>query len=117
MKIKKRDIVLLIIGFAFIYDSYYPSWLITGSYKSHVSDTFATGGIEDNETLEIFSDGSFKADSWGDGTWKLEHRFKGTRIYFKFKNEGVSTYFYRRMFFSKPRIEIFRDLNSAFIKD
>lgn len=113
---KKYIVFILSIGFIFVYNIYYPSWLITGSYKSSVTDSFATGGIGNNEKLEIFSDGTFQGDTWGEGTWKLEHGIKGTRIYFSFNNESNSTYFYRRMFFSNPRIVIFRDLNSEFIK-
>ena len=117
MKIKKRYIFLLIICLTYIFNVYFPAWLITGSYTSSVEDTFATWGIDDNEKLEIYSDGTFKGDSWGEGTWKLEHGFKGTRIDFRFDDSGVHTSFYRRMFFSKPRIVIFRDLNSEFLKD
>ena len=117
MKIKKRYIALLSIGLIFVLNTYFPSWLITGSYTSSVVDPFATGGIDNNEKLEIYSDGTFKGDTWGQGTWKLEHGLKGTRIDFSFNNEGYNTYFYRRMFFSKPRIVIFRDLNSEFLKD
>ncbi len=117
MKIKKRYIALLSIGLIFVLNTYFPSWLITGSYTSSVVDQFAAGGIDNNEKLEIYADGTFKGDTWGQGTWNLEHRLKGTRIDFTFNNEGYNTYFYRRMFFSKPRIVIFRDLNSEFLKD
>tara|TARA_B100001173_G_C15842857_1_gene485399 strand:- start:388 stop:741 length:354 start_codon:yes stop_codon:yes gene_type:complete len=117
MKIKKRYIALLIVGLMFISNTYFPSWLITGTYTSSIDDSFATSGIDDNESLEIFNDGTFKGDTWGEGTWKLEHGFRGTRIDFSFDNESYNTYFYRRMFFSKPRIVIFRDLNSEFLKD
>ena len=117
MKIKKRYAVLLTIGLIFIFNTYYPSWLITGTYTSSVVDQFATDGIDNNEKLEINSDGTFRGDSWGHGTWELEHGLRGTTIDFKFSNEGYNTYFYRRMFFSKPRIVIFRDLNSEFLKD
>jgi len=88
-----------------------------GSEEWSVVDQFAAGGIDNNEKLEIYADGTFKGDTWGQGTWNLEHRLKGTRIDFTFNNEGYNTYFYRRMFFSKPRIVIFRDLNSEFLKD
>lgn len=117
MKIKKRYVAILFIGFTLIYNTYYPSWLITGSYTSNIDDPFATGGIEDNENLEIFNDGTFKGDTWGKGTWRLEHGMRATRIEFSFYNEGYNTYFYRRYFFSKPRIVIFRDLNSEFVKN
>ncbi len=117
MKIKKRHAILLTIGLVFIFNNYYPTWLITGSYTSSIVDQFATDGIGNNEKLEIYSDGTFIGDSWGQGTWELEHGIKGTRINFKFSNEVYNTYFYRRMFFSKPRIVIFRDLNSEFLKD
>jgi hypothetical protein len=117
MKIKKRYAVGLTIGLIFLFNTYYPSWLITGTYTSSVVDQFATDGININEKLEINSDGTFRGDSWGHGTYELEHGLRGTTIDFKFSNEWYSTYFYRRMFFSKPRIVIFRDLNSEFLKD
>ena len=110
-------IVLLIMGLIIIYNTYFPSWLVTGKYTSSIEDSFATDGIEDNESLELFNDGTFKGDTWGEGTWKLEHGFKGTRIEFSFGHEGYYTYLYRRMFFSKPRIVIFRDLDSEFLKN
>lgn len=117
MRIKKRYIALLIAAILFLYNTYYPSWFIVGSYKSSIDDPFATDGIRDNETLEIFSDGTFKGETWGQGTWKLQHGFDGTRIDFTFNGEGYNSYFYRRMFFSRPRIVIFRDLNSEFVKN
>jgi len=117
MKIKKRYVILLTIGFIIIFNTYYPSWLITGIYTSCVVNQFGSNGIDNNEKLEINSDGTFRGDSWGSGTWELEHSIKGTSIHFKFSNEGYNTYFYRSMFFSKPRIVIFRDLNSEFLKD
>ncbi len=101
----------------FIYNIYFPSWLITGSYTSRVDNSFATAGIKKNEDLLINSDGTYSSDSWGKGTWKLQHDFLGKKIIFHTKNKGYSTYFYRSMFFSKPRIVIFRDLNSEFPKD
>lgn len=117
MKIKKRYAVLLTIGIIFIYNTYYPSWMITGSYTSNIVDRFATNGIDNNEKLEIYSDGTFRGYAWGHGTWKLEHQITGTRINFKIRNEGYNTYFYRKMFLSKPRLVIYRDLNSEFLKD
>lgn len=120
MKFKKRYGIILAMGLLFIFNSYYPSWLITGSYTSSISNTFATNGIENNEKLELFEDGTFKGDSWGEGTWQLEHGLKGTEIKFTFgafNEEGFSSYFYRKLFFSKPRIVLFRDLNSEFIKN
>jgi len=117
LKLQKRYIALLIFGALFIYNTYFPSWLITGSYTSWVDDSFGTDGIKDNENLLIYSNGTFKGGAWGKGTWKLEHGFSGTRIIFSSNNEGHSTYFYRSMFFSKPRIVIFSDLNSEFRKN
>jgi hypothetical protein len=117
MKVKKRYIASLIVGLIFVLNTYFPSWLITGSYTSNIVDPFASGGINNIEKLEIYDNGTFKGDTWGQGTWNLEHGLKGTRIDFTFNNESYNTYFYRRMFFNKPRIVIFRDLNSEFLKD
>ena len=117
MKAKKRYALLLLIVFIFIYNTFFPTYLITGSYISNIEDSFASRGINNNEDLEILNDGTFKSDSWGEGTWKLEHGINGTRIDFDFEDESFNTYFYRRFFFSKPRIVIFRDLDSEFIKN
>jgi len=114
MKAKITYIILIIIGFIFIYNTYFPSWLITGEYKSSISNAYCNQGISDNESLILYENGTYKSDSWGKGKWKVEHELKGTRI--EFYNENYNTYFYRKMFFSKPRIVIFRDLNSEFIK-
>ena len=46
MKIKKRYAVGLTIGLIFLFNTYYPSWLITGTYTSSVVDQFATDGID-----------------------------------------------------------------------
>ncbi len=49
-----KAIPILTLGFIFTFNTYFPSWLITGSYTSSVEDQFATGGIDDNESLEIY---------------------------------------------------------------
>ncbi len=120
MKIKKRNIIILFFGLTFVYNTYIPSWLITGSYTSSIDNPFATNGISNNESLEIFNDGTFISETWGGGTWELKHGFE-TRINFSFyegnSRVGYNTSIYRKMFFSKPRIVIFRDLNSEFKKD
>lgn len=117
MKLRKRYIALLVFIALFVYNTYFPSWLITGSYISRVDNSFGTVGINDNENLLINSNGTYSSDAWGKGTWKLKHDFSGTRIIFNSNNEGYDTYFYRSMFFSKPRIVIFSDLNAEYRKN
>jgi len=64
MKIKKRYIAFLSIGLIFVLNTYFPSRLITVSYTSSIVDPFATNGIDNNEKLEIYADGTFKGDTW-----------------------------------------------------
>lgn len=117
MKNKKIVLTLIVIVLCtFTYNTFFPKFLITGKYQSEISNTFGADGIEDGEDLIINSDNTFSSDSWGNGTYKLEHGFKGTRIDFSFGNEGNNTYFYRPFFFGNPRIVIFRDLSSEFVK-
>lgn len=90
----------------------YSSCLISGSYTSSINHTFATNGIENNETLELFEDVTINGDFCGEGTWHLEHGLKGTEIKFRlgaFNEDGFSSYFYIKHFFCKPRIVLFRD--------
>lgn len=115
-KIRVIYFVLWVVVCICMFNTYYPSWLVTGSYTSSIDNPFGTNGISDNESLEIFEDGTFKGDTWGEGTWELEHGLSGTRIDFHFDNEGYNSYFYRRMYLGKPRIVIFRDLGSEFLK-
>ena len=82
LKLRKRYIALLVFIALFIYNTYFPSWLITGSYTSRVDNSFGAVGIIDNERLLINNDGSYSSDAWGNGTWKLKHDFSGTRIIF-----------------------------------
>lgn len=111
---KKRYtlIIVTLITITFLYNSFFPKFLVVGTYKSSIKDPFATNGIENGEILTLNSDNTFISETWGNGTYTL----KGSRINFSFNNEGYSTYFYRPYFFGTPRIVIFRDLNSEYIK-
>jgi hypothetical protein len=114
---KFKIVIIVFLCLTFLYNTYFPSWLIVGSYKSNV-ETASNNvmRIYNNESLEIYEDGTFTEDFWGKGTWKLEHGFKGTDIIFEYGDESIHTYFYRRMFFSKPRIVLIRDLGTEFRK-
>ncbi|MDT7831672.1 hypothetical protein RQM59_04730 [Flavobacteriaceae bacterium S356] len=111
----KKKILLITAVFIVItlfYNSFFPKFLIVGTYKSSIKDPFATNGIEHGQTLILKEDNTFISETWGQGTYTLH----GSRIDFSFDNEGFGTRFYRPYFYGKPRIVIFRDLNSEYIK-
>ncbi len=86
--------------------------MITGKYIAYIENEFATFGVSNGDQLILKEDGTFLSDSWGNGTYVL----KGTEIEFNLNNKNIHTYFNRPLFFGKPRIIIFRDLKSEFIK-
>ncbi len=105
-------ITILFIATTLLYNSFFPKFLVVGTYKSDIKNSFATNGIDHGETLILKKDNTFVSESWGNGTYTLH----GSRIDFSFNNEVYSTYFYRPYFLGTPRIVIFRDLNSEFLK-
>ncbi|MCD2259499.1 hypothetical protein [Psychroserpens luteolus] len=104
-------LTVLILGTIF-YNSYFPKFLITGKYVANIEDEFATFGVSNGDQLILNEDGTFQSDSWGTGTYVL----KGKEIEFNYNDGSIHTQFNRPLFFGKPRIIIFRDLKSEFIK-
>ncbi|WBX75314.1 hypothetical protein PG911_11670 [Tenacibaculum ovolyticum] len=90
--------------------------LITGNYIAEIPNTFGSDGIRNGDKLELFNDNTFTTDFRGNGTYKLKHTFRGTKIIFVFGRESLNTYFYRPYFIGKPKIVLSRDLNSGFKK-
>ncbi len=109
---KFLTVILTLILALVIYNSFYPDFLIVGEYQSRVTDTWATDGIDDGETLILNDDGTFYNPTMGKGTYTVS----GARIDFDFKDEGWNTYFYRPFFIGRPRIVIFRDSGAEFEK-
>lgn len=105
-------VIISVVVIAFFYNSFFPKFLIVGTYESHISNPFATHGISHGETLILKEDNTFVSQTWGPGTYTLS----GSRIDLFFNNEVYSTYFYRPYFFGTPRIVIFKDLNSEYVK-
>ncbi len=111
-KKKYTLVIAVLIAITLLYNSFFPKFLVVGTYKSDIKNAFATNGIDHGQTLILKEDNTFISETWGNGTYTL----KGSRISFSFNNEVYSTYFYRPYFFGTPRIVIFRDLNSEYIK-
>ena len=110
---KIRTILLVvIIVFAFLYNAFFPKFLVAGEYVADIYDEFATFGVSNGERLILNKDGTFQCDAWGTGTYEI----KGSKIEFHTDDMGIHTHFYRPYFFGKPRIVLFGDLNSEFIK-
>jgi hypothetical protein len=86
--------------------------MIVGEYRASIKDDFGTHGVKDGDKLILLEDGTFQSDCCGNGNYNVN----GYKISFSFANEGFSTYFNRPLFFGDPRIIVFRDLNSEFIK-
>ena len=114
MSFRKKTLLGIITVFilTIVYNSYFPVFLVTGEYEANIEDDYATYGVDNGDKLVLNKNGTFDSDSWGKGTYKIN----GAEITFKFDNDGFHTHFNRPMFFGKPRIIIFRDLGSEFIK-
>ncbi|WP_298782621.1 hypothetical protein [uncultured Polaribacter sp.] len=110
-------ISLLTIVSLYFYNTYFFQVLITGKYTAEIPNNFGSDGINDGDKLELFNDNTFKSNFRGIGTYKLIHNLSGTKINLDFGNDGLITYFYRPYLIGKPKIVIFRDLNSGFQKD
>ena len=101
--------IIIVTG---IYNLYFPKFLVIGEYVAYIEDNFATFGINNGDTLVLHDVGTFYCDSWGYGTYMIN----GSEITFKYGNTSHKTYFNRPLFFGQPRIIIFRDLKSEFVK-
>jgi hypothetical protein len=115
MSVRKKLPVLLILltVLTVFYNSYFPKFLVTGKYVANIEDEFATSGVQNGDKLTLSEDGTFQSDSWGNGTYIL----KGTEITFQYSESSFRTYFNRSLFYGQPRIIIFRDLKSEFVKE
>ncbi|WP_299157716.1 hypothetical protein [uncultured Tenacibaculum sp.] len=110
-------ISLLIICSLYFYNTYFFKIFIIGKYTAEISNQFGSDGINNGDKLELFNDNTFKSNFRGTGTYKLIHNLRGTEIHLNFYDMPHYTYFYRPYFIGKPKIVIFRDLNSGFQKD
>lgn len=113
MKLRKTKIILL-ASFILVtlYNTIFPRFLITGKYIASIDNEFATFGVAHNDQLMLNDDGTFHSDSWGEGIYVQ----RGKEIEFNSKDARISTYFNRPLFLGTPRIILFRDLNSEFVK-
>lgn len=116
---KKILIVLLLLFGVYAYNTFYPVWLIEGTYVCTAKDTFG-GDPEYGDTLILFNDMTFTGDTWGEGEYELEHSFRGTEILLRYKEYGytasIGSHFERTLFVGKPKIVIFADLNNYWRK-
>ncbi len=103
-----------------MYNTYFPLWIIEGTYVCSVLDEFG-GDPKDGDTLILYDNMVFASSTWGDGKYELEHSFGETRILLSYKENGyragVSTYFKRTLFLGNPKIVINEDLGNYWIKE
>ena len=112
-------IVVLSIVLTFIFNNFFITSMIKGVYVSNNTEPMVDGP-RFGDTLILLDNNKFLSDTWGEGIYKLEHTFKGTRLdlsyNYEFGKAGYNSYFYRSYFYGKPRIVVFRDLNFYFKK-
>ena len=117
---KKVIIGLLLILYTCAYNTYYPVWLIEGTYVCAAKDTFG-GDPEYGDTLILYDNMTFTSDTWGDGEYELKYSFGETRVLLNYEEYGskaiVSTYFERTLFFGNPKIVINADLGNYWRKE
>ncbi len=72
---KKVLFGLLFILCIYMYNTYFPLWIIEGTYVCSVLDEFG-GDPKDGDTLILYDNMVFASSTWGDGKYELEHSFK-----------------------------------------
>ena len=106
-------IVLLFILTVGLYNSVFPRFLVSGKYIAKIENEFGSFGISNGDQLILHTDGTFQSNSLGNGTYSQ----KGKQIQLSSTTATIQTYFNRPFLLGKPRIIIYRDLNSEFIKE
>lgn len=118
MRRRIKYIAIAIIFLLYVYNTVFVKSMIVGKYTAY-DEYFSTPvGFNNGAKLELHNNNTFTSPSWGNGTYELTHSLSGTKIDLNIKGGGMGmgTYFYRRFFFSKPRIVINRDLGTDFRK-
>ena len=126
MKINKNTKVIIFIFLLalitlFVINNFYTKQTLVGKYVNRNFENTLIGEnphIED--TLELFSNNEFSSPYYGKGKYKLSYGIDGTYIKLNYKDETGKTSFetsiYKPLFFGKPRIILFDDLNQYYEK-
>lgn len=113
---KSRFLLLAILSLGILlsiaYDNYYPKWAVIGTYVYNFPRGVIAEGPNSGDRLILEKEGYFRSTTWGKGTYEL----KGVRLLLSSNEGGHSAYFYRELFWGKPRIVVERDLNYYFEK-
>ena len=108
---------MVIVG---VYDNFYPQSLLLGIYVSNNAGPILDGPVG-IDTLTLNADNTFNCNAWGYGTYEI----KGSSIHFSYEyrnmgrleKAGYTCNLYRPMFLGDIHIELFRDLNYAYVKN
>lgn len=117
MSRKWFSIVLFSILAYSVYSTYIPKYAISGVYKN-VNYENSSSFLNKMDKLTLNSNNTFKSESFGTGTYKIEYSINGTRIDFKPTFElGINLKTsISRTWTGAPRILLFKDLSHYYIK-
>lgn len=113
-KLKRILIILSPIIILIVWNNFFPTWILTGTYVSNNPHPVLEGpsGID---TLTLYSDGTFTS-GWADGKWIIEDGKWKARYQYTYGTAGYSMPIYRPFFLGTPRIRLDRDLNYYYLK-
>lgn len=112
----RSKLILTLIAFIVMvvaYNNIFSNKMISGKYIYSFPDSNPEGPRE-GDYLKLEEDGTFKSDTWGEGTYKIS----GNEIHFSYEHgrAGYHSYVDRYFFFGAPRLMVDLDMNYYFEK-
>lgn len=114
---KKRDKLLLLLVplLIVIWNSYFPAWMMTGTFVSNNAEP-VLDGPNPKDTLVLFENHTFISGAWGKGEYKVTgYSIKFTYLY-SIGTAGFNTHIDRPYFIGTPRIMLNTDLGYYYKK-
>lgn len=112
----KYSILLTILSISlYIYNNFFTIDMISGTYNTiDYEKSLMVPNFPDK--LILNEDFTYRSKFFGNGFFKIDYDYKGTKIYIDSDNGSLSTRLTRN-WFGKPKIIIFKDLGHYYEKE
>ncbi|MDO1445189.1 hypothetical protein Q0590_02950 [Rhodocytophaga aerolata] len=125
--------IILFIALSIVYDEIYTIGMISGTYVYNFPVAGAEGPSRGDQ-LTLKKNGQFESDTWGNGSFAIDgsalvlsyndlpqegsFQLEDSLVSYQYPGGDVSVTFplYRPLFWGRPHISVFRDLNYYFQK-
>ncbi|MEM6297757.1 MAG: hypothetical protein AAF740_03610 [Bacteroidota bacterium] len=113
---KKKGLILFLVTLLLVlWNSYFPTWLLTGTYVSNNNQPILEGPTS-TDTLTLYSDGTFKNGAWGTGTYTVDWDKIDFSHSYSMRTAGFQSTIDRTFLIWKPRFSLNRDLGYYYEK-